>query len=125
GGHASAFLPLNSLRRRLQVNLRDHRKILVTDGEVAFTGGLNIGDEYVGKKARFGYWRDTHVRLEGPAVAALQRVFIEDWDFAAEESLQDIAYFPPERRDGPNLVQVIDSGPDRELKGIREMYFAA
>src|SRR4029077_1360868 len=69
-------------------------------------------------------WRDTHLRIEGPAVADLQRVFIEDWDFAAGEHLQDRKYLRPRTGVGPYPVQVIDSGPDRELKGIREMYFA-
>ena len=151
GGKCREFLPLNPLRRRIQVNMRDHRKILVVDGRVAFTGGLNIGDEYLGRVPRFGFWRDTHLRVEGPAVAGLQRVFIEGWDFAAEEDLRGKEYFP-------NLVsgesvsgewsqanvathhspltthhspltnctlQVIPSGPDMELKSIREVYFAA
>jgi cardiolipin synthase len=125
GGKSSVFLPLNPLRRRIQVNMRNHRKILVVDGRVGFTGGLNIGDEYLGKNPRYGFWRDTHLRLEGPAVAELQNVFAEDWDFAAQENLQDPAYFPASSSDGPYPVQVIQSGPDREVKGIREMYFAA
>jgi cardiolipin synthase len=125
GGKVHAFLPLNPLRRRFQINLRDHRKILVIDGKVAFTGGLNIGDEYLGLVRRFGYWRDTHLRLEGPAVNELQMVFIENWDFAADEELQGAAYFPPPRTQEGVAVQVIESGPDRELKSIREMYFAA
>ncbi len=125
GGQGSVFLPLNPFRRRIQVNMRDHRKILVVDGRIAFTGGLNIGDEYQGRVPRFGYWRDTHLRLEGPAVAGLQRIFIEDWDFAAGEGLHGASYFPPPCTAGPWPVQVIESGPDRELKGIREVYFAA
>ena len=72
GARCRVFLPLNLLRRRLQINLRNHRKILIVDGQVGFTGGLNIGDEYLGKDPRFGAWRDTHLRLEGAAVAALQ-----------------------------------------------------
>src|SRR5262249_31094723 len=68
GSKYSVFLPLSPLRRRIQINMRNHRKILVVDGRVAFTGGLNIGDEYLGKNPRFGFWRDTHLRLEGPAV---------------------------------------------------------
>src|SRR5205814_1962303 len=75
-------------------NMRNHRKITVIDGRVAFTGGLNVGDEYLGKVPRFGFWRDTHLRVQGPAVAALQRLFVEDWDFAAEENLTGPAYFP-------------------------------
>jgi cardiolipin synthase len=125
GGRSSPFLPLNPLRRRIQVNMRNHRKILIVDGRVGFTGGLNIGDEYRGRIARFGFWRDTHMRLEGPAVAELQWVFLEDWDFAAGENLTWAGYFPSHRTDGLVNVQVIASGPDREMKGIREMYFAA
>jgi cardiolipin synthase len=125
GGKCSVFLPISLLRRRVQVNMRNHRKILVVDGRVAFTGGLNVGDEYLGKSPRFGFWRDSHLRVEGPAVASLQRVFAEDWDFAASEDLTDSEYFPKTRADGPHPVQVIDSGPDREEKGIREIYFAA
>jgi cardiolipin synthase len=132
GGKSAVFLPVNPLRRRLQVNMRNHRKILVVDGQTGFVGGLNIGDEYLGKVARFGFWRDTHLRLRGPAVADLQRVFLEDWDFAAGERVADPddveatrPYFPPPAADGPYPVQVIDSGPDREMKGIREVYFAA
>jgi cardiolipin synthase len=125
GVKGSVFLPLNLLRRRIQVNMRNHRKILVVDGRVGFVGGLNIGDEYLGKVERYGFWRDTHLRLEGPALAGLQLVFMEDWDFAAHEYLQDPRYLPSCRADGPHDVQVIDSGPDREQKGIRELYFAA
>jgi cardiolipin synthase len=133
GGKCSVFLPLNPFRRRIQVNMRNHRKILVADGETGFIGGLNVGDEYLGKVARFGFWRDTHLRLRGPAVADLQRVFIEDWDFAAEERVVNPAdpasargFFPqPAPASGPYAVQIIDSGPDREMKAIREIYFAA
>lgn len=130
GGKSSEFLPLNLFRRRFQVNMRNHRKILVVDGQVGFTGGLNIGDEYLGRCVRFGYWRDTHMRIRGPAVEDLQRIFCEDWDFAAEERLSDVAgatarYFPGGHGSGPHTVQIIDSGPDRDLKGIREIYFAA
>jgi cardiolipin synthase len=125
GGKCCVFLPINPLRRRLQINMRNHRKILVVDGRTAFTGGLNIGDEYVSRSPRFGYWRDTHMRIEGPAVAGLQRVFSEDWDFAADENLQGPQYFPRAQPEGDVRLQVITSGPDQELKGIREMYFAA
>jgi len=132
GGKCMPFLSLNPLRRHIQVNMRDHRKIVVVDGRVAFTGGLNIGDEYLGKVPRFGFWRDTHVRVEGPAVAALQRVFIEGWDFAAEEDLRGPEYFPlfhdkpvtPSQLSAVSM-QVIPSGPDMELKSIREIYFAS
>jgi cardiolipin synthase len=132
GGKAYPFLPVNPFRRRIQVNLRNHRKILVVDGKVAFLGGLNVGDEYLGKVPRFGFWRDTHFLLQGPAVTDVQRVFAEDWDFAAGEALKDQpesepshGYFPPVEAAGSTPVQVIESGPDRELKAVREIYFAA
>lgn len=128
GGRVFAFLPVNPLRRRIQVNLRNHRKIMVVDGNVGFVGGLNVGDEYLGRVERFGFWRDTHLRLQGPAVADLQRVFAEDWDFASGESLDPAdhkAYYQPCAVAGPYPVQVIGSGPDRDAKGIREIYFAA
>src|SRR5260370_16022402 len=105
--------------------MRSHRKILLVDGRVAFTGGLNIGDEYRGKNPRYGFWRDTHLRLEGPTVAQLQSVFVEDWDFAANENLQEQVYFPEPATKGQHSVQVIQSGPDSEMDGIRDTYFAA
>jgi cardiolipin synthase len=128
GGQTSVFLPINVLRRRLQINMRNHRKIMVVDGTQGFIGGLNVGDEYVGKNKYFGFWRDTHLRLQGPAVVDLQRLFVEDWSFAAGETLQgrrNSPYFHPTVADGPYPVQVIDSGPDRDLKAIREVTFAA
>jgi cardiolipin synthase A/B len=125
GAKCVAFLPVGLFRRRTQVNLRNHRKILVVDGRLGFTGGLNIGDEYLGKVPRFGYWRDAHLRVEGPAVSDLQRVFAEDWDFAAGELLKGSTYFPKLKGSGPLTVQVVQSGPDQELKTIREIYFAA
>jgi cardiolipin synthase len=129
GGQGCVFLPMNLFRRRLQINMRNHRKILVVDGDVGFVGGLNIGDEYLGKR-RFGFWRDTHLRVRGPAVADLQRVFAEDWDFAAGENLAEgagaaRAYYQPKEAAGPYAAQIIESGPDRDVKSIREIYFAA
>jgi cardiolipin synthase len=125
GGKATAFLPLNPWRSRIQVNLRNHRKLAVIDGEVAFLGGMNIGDEYLGKDAWFGYWRDSFLKLEGPAVAGVQRVFAEDWDFAVREPLNGDDYFPELPRAGDAIVQVVESGPDQPVKSIREVFFAA
>ena len=125
GGKVNGFLPLLNPLYRFRVNLRNHRKILVVDGRVGFTGGLNIGDEYVGKVPRFGPWRDTHLRLEGPAAESLQRVFLEDWHFATEEAARGPKYYPdhvPHPRS--SLVQIVHSGPDAEYKAIRETYFA-
>jgi cardiolipin synthase len=125
GGQVFAFLPLNPLRSRIQINLRNHRKIVVVDGRVAFTGGMNIGDDYLGRGPRFNWWRDTFLRLEGPAAADLQHVFCEDWDFAVRETLDDAEYYPPLTKLGDDLVQVAASGPDQEVNTLREVYFMA
>lgn len=124
-GNAAAFLPILNPLYRLRVNLRNHRKILVVDGKVGFTGGLNIGDEYIGLHPKFGKWRDTHLRVEGPAVEGLQRIFLEDWHFGSDEAVHGEDYFPKfDRPPGNSLVQVVHSGPDAEYKAIRETYFA-
>ncbi len=125
GGRATAFLPLNPLRSRVQINLRNHRKIVVADGRVAFTGGMNVGDDYLGHGPKFGYWRDTLLRVEGPAVADLQRIFCEDWDFAVRETLEGDGYYPPPAEAGTDVVQVAASGPDQEVNTLREIYFMA
>jgi len=126
GGKVAAFLPLFSPLYRLRVNLRNHRKIVVVDGKVGFSGGLNIGDEYLGLHPKFGHWRDTHFRVEGPAVEGLQRLFLEDWFFATEEAVHGSRYTPKfGRLPGKSLVQVVHSGPDSDYKAIRETYFAA
>jgi len=125
GGKVAGFLPLNPVRSLIRVNLRNHRKITVVDGRVGFTGGMNIGDEYLGLKPAFGYWRDAFLRLEGPAVADLQRVFCEDWDFASQETLGGPAYFPDLPPAGEARVQVAESGPDQEINTLREIYFMA
>ncbi len=70
---------------RLQLNFRNHRKILIVDGVEAFLGGINVGDEYLGKSAEFGPWRDTHLHLKGPAVQSVQLVFLEDWFWVRNE----------------------------------------
>ncbi len=125
-GKAAAFLPMFQPLHRLRVNLRNHRKILVVDGRIAFTGGLNIGDEYLGMHPKFGPWRDTFLRVEGPAVDGLQWVFLEDWFFATNEAIKGGPYFPKfDPLPGNSLVQVVHSGPDMEYKAIRETYFAA
>jgi cardiolipin synthase len=122
GGRVAAFLPIiNPLR----VNLRNHRKILVVDGQTGFAGGLNIGDEYLGKHPSFGYWRDTHFQIEGGAVAGLQHTFLEDWYFTTNEALKGGMYFPRYPAPGATLAQVVASGPDADFKAIRETYVAA
>ncbi len=86
---------------------------------------MNIGDEYLGKNPRLGYWRDSFVRLEGPAVGDLQRIFAEDWEFTCREPLAEEKYAPPQPPVGDVAVQLADSGPDQDVNTIREIYFLA
>ncbi len=123
GGRDAVFLPVSLVRRPLAFNFRNHRKIVVVDGRVAFTGGLNVGDEYSGRR-RYA-WRDTHMRIEGPSVASLGEVFAEDWNFATGEELTAPRYFPQPRRSGDVVAQVIDSGPDQPQQSIHRILFSA
>jgi len=119
GGKAESFLPLLWKRRPFTLNLRNHRKLLVVDGGLAFLGGRNVGDEYV--QDRLGVqsqWLDAMVAIQGPAVGRLQRVFVEDWYNAANEDLAVARYFPPVPRAGDDTVGVVQSGPDRDRQGL-------
>lgn len=125
GGRFGRFLPVFGWRSFWRSNLRNHRKILVTDGRVGFAGGLNIGEEYQGRKKRCAPWRDTHLRVEGPAVRRLQEVFADDWYFVTDEDLADEDHFPSVEPKGWDLVQVVDSGPDLRHKTIHGVFFTA
>jgi cardiolipin synthase len=106
------------------INFRTHRKIVVVDGVVGFTGGINVTvdhDERLNPRA----FRDTHVRLEGLAVRWLQIIFLEDWEYATGRSPTDRAYFPEVDERGDHAVQIVASGPDSEHEPIKSMYFAA
>ena len=94
---------------RFQLNFRNHRKIVVSDGKVALIGGLNVGDEYLGRDQRFGGWRDTHLEMRGPVVQAVQLVFLEDWFWAANEVPELHWQTRPEEAD--QIAAVIPTGP--------------
>lgn len=94
---------------RLQLNFRNHRKIVVVDGKEAFIGGINVGDEYLGRDQRFGAWRDTHLKLKGPSVQAIQLVFIEDWNWAADE-IPDLNW-SGQAETADQVAAVIPTGP--------------
>ncbi|MGF6710318.1 cardiolipin synthase [Luteibacter sp. W1I16] len=99
-------------RNRFQLNFRNHRKVLVVDGVRGFVGGLNAGDEYLGEKPPLSPWRDTHMEIEGPAVADLQRVFAEDWYWVTGERPPSS---PPPERCGRAASLIVATGPaDRQ-----------
>ena len=99
-------------------NYRNHRKILVIDGSVGYTGGLNLSDEYLD-------WRDTHVRIEGEAVYELQVIYLRDWNFVSGQELKSSEYFPRISQIDKQLIQVSSSGPDSEWTAIHQGYFTA
>lgn len=104
------------------INNRDHRKILVVDGEVAFTGGINIADEYINEIQRFGYWKDTGIRIEGQAVWSFTSMFLKMWNFALRSSEDYLVYKPDiaweERYESDGFVQpYADSPIDHENQG--------
>lgn len=94
------------------LNRRDHRKILVVDGRLGFTGGMNIGDEYDDAGGTPGRWKDTHVRIEGPAVKYLQRVFMgARWRKEEDVPVPEAGYFPPLEEAGNHAVRVLPTNP--------------
>ncbi len=95
---------------RFQINFRNHRKIVVVDGHEGWVGGHNVGDEYMGRSPKFGHWRDTHVRIEGPAVLALQLSFVEDWHWATGVT-PDMNWSPYAAPDADIPVLIVPSGP--------------
>lgn len=118
------FFPAFFKRLHLRINYRNHRKIIVVDGKIAYVGGFNIGREYLGLEEKFGYWRDTHLRLCGSSAVSLHIRFILDWNYATKENLFSemslIKEFEPGK--GTDGVQIISSGPDTMNEEIRDNY---
>ncbi|WP_226669839.1 cardiolipin synthase [Metabacillus litoralis] len=119
GIEVHCFLPVKQGFYNQKINFRNHRKIIVVDGKVGFVGGLNIGDEYLGKDARYGFWRDTHLKIEGEAIITLQEIFLLDWAYLTGEKLLNEKYFNVDlvESDGGG-TQIISSGPDSSVQGI-------
>ncbi len=112
GGVLARRFATRRWRNRFQLNFRNHRKVLVVDGVRGFVGGLNAGDEYLGAKPPLSPWRDTHMQIEGPAVADLQRVFAEDWYWVTGERPPSS---PPPERCGRAASMIVATGPaDRQ-----------
>ena len=101
-----------SLTGRFRLNFRNHRKIVVVDGRTALVGGLNVGDEYLGKSARFGHWRDTHVQIKGPAVLGVQIIFAADW-YWMEGQAPNLFWGDPEAAAADVKLLPLASGPEQ------------
>jgi cardiolipin synthase A/B len=119
------FLPVRFPTLTNKINYRNHRKIVVVDGECGFVGGLNIADRYLRGVEELGIWRDTHLRLEGESVLSLQLIFLVDWYFVSEEIVRGDEYFPQNNITEHHLVQITASGPDSDWSSIMQAYFAA
>lgn len=112
GVQVRPFNPLRGNINRLQINFRNHRKIVIVDGLEAWVGGLNIGDEYRGRDPTVGYWRDTHLRVAGPVVQCVQVGFTEDWHWASKEMISNLNWRPePASNGAAKTVLAIATGP--------------
>lgn len=112
GGHFSWFYSLPFGRHSRFINLRNHRKLQIIDGAIAFVGGMNIGDEYARPRGDAEYWRDAQLELRGNVVVHLQEAFATDWLFATGERIDAPEFYPDHEVHGAHLCQVIAGGPD-------------
>ena len=106
---------------RFQINFRNHRKIVVVDGHTAWVGGHNVGDEYMGRDPEFGHWRDTHVRITGPAALAVQLSFLEDWYWATGKA-PEFGWVPHLPGGEGKDVLVYPTGPADRLETATLMF---
>ncbi len=129
GGKVGEFFPPFAHIRaiNLKVNYRNHRKIVVIDGQIGYTGGINIRDDHMGLDKKLSPWRDTSVRIEGSGAYALQNIFLDDWRYCKNDNTPNGQYlmdgsFPPPSICGDTMVQVVSSGPDRPVQQIKEVF---
>lgn len=105
-----------------RVNHRTHRKLLIVDGRVGFTGGVGIADEWLGNAQDSDHWRETMVRVEGPAVTQMQFAFMDNWVKSRGEILTGLSYFPKNPPVGNHLAQVIKSSPSEGVSSVKLLY---
>ena len=124
GGKFAIFFPGILPHINTRINYRNHRKIVVIDGLYGYTGGFNVGDEYLGKDKSIGYWRDTNIRIEGEAVNDLTDRFLLDWCYAAKEDIEDLEVYHNKVHEtkGDIGIQIVTSGPDHNEEYIKNSY---
>ena len=122
GVEAKAFYKVIFINLANRLNYRNHRKIIVIDGDIGYIGGINVSDSYINPTKSNLYWRDSHLKITGLAVLNLQYIFLTDWNFCANQNIEfSKEYFNQsnnEKKYGEQLVQVISSGPDSQLPNI-------
>lgn len=123
GVEAFPFYKINLILFANRLNYRNHRKIIVVDGEVGYVGGINVSDKYINQDKNSLFWRDTHLKIVGTSVLNLQFVFLTDWNFCANQKMGiSNEYFPMETESGHfgnHLVQIVSSGPDSKYPSIK------
>ncbi len=116
----SPFMPSFAANMAFRINFRNHRKIFLVDSTTVYTGGFNIGDEYVGEDKRFGYWRDTHLKIQGDAVTDVQKQFILDWEFTTNEKIELKENELVQRGCRcKSPMQIVASGPDLDYPVVK------
>ncbi|MBC8591501.1 cardiolipin synthase [Wansuia hejianensis] len=123
GGEFAIFLPAFVPWLSIRINYRNHRKICVIDGKEAYIGGFNIGDEYLGLSKKFGNWRDTHIKIKGSAVNALEWRFFLDWRFATGNEIVNRQTYLHDYIDLNDVgIQIVTSGPDSKWPSVKDGY---
>ncbi|PGS55409.1 cardiolipin synthase [Bacillus sp. AFS041924] len=124
GGEVKAFFPSFLRLINFRLNNRNHRKLCIIDGRIAYIGGFNVGEEYLGIDRKFGYWRDTHFRIKGESVNQIQGRFILDWQQATKQNLHIIEEFAfnNDENIGSTPIQIVASGPNSETEHLKNMY---
>ena len=126
GVKVAIFFPGLFKRINTRVNYRNHRKIIAIDHNIGYVGGLNIGDEYLSKDPKFGFWRDTHLRIAGDAVIGLEFRLFLDYRFAAKKNdakfMTRVPAFRKENEKGEKEICIVTSGPDSKVDSIRNGY---
>jgi cardiolipin synthase len=111
------------VKNKFQLNFRNHRKIIIVDGQTAFCGGLNVGDEYMGLNENYSPWRDTHLKISGPAVLCLQLTFLEDWFYMENNTIKELSWNTSAVGDSQLLV--LPTGPADELDSCSHAFITA
>lgn len=124
GGEVEPFLAGKFQLLTFRVNFRDHRKLVIIDGKLGYIGGFNVANQYLKESKKFGYWRDTHIRIQGDGVLSLQSRFFLDWNATHKTKRVDFnkQYFPQSNVQGTTALQIVSSGPDSDLEQIKRGY---